>query len=360
MIRGEGEEGFRRMGLSALLGLLVVGGAALLASAQPVSDLDRDREASEDWITVPVNVFIVGGTPSPLARDPSFAAPGAWLGTPSGLARQLVALALERVNRTWAVCSLRFEQNVLAVVAAQRLALPSGRTLLQERKEFASYYRALPLLANRALPSGERVYRAINLFVVDALVDVLGLGALPSARRDARISLVAWRSLGRIPTRTIAHEFGHNLGLFHSDLSGNLMVSGGRGRALTPEQCRRARLFARDLNWSMRPQILDLTFPGRVPVGSEFAVSVVFRDPDRDVAFAILSRVEMQPSPGVLKPVARVFTPDVKGRISGTFRLTARCSQEGRVVWEVLVVDELGKNTAKTVSVECTARGEAR
>ena len=337
---------------AALLGS-PAGAVAAFAQASPPPE--------PEILTLPVNVFIVGGTPSVLARDPTFSSPTDLLGALSERAQQLVGFALERVNRIWSRCALRFERNAFGVVAAQRLVLPGGQTLLRKRKEFRSYFRILPRLANEALPSSTRVYRAINLFFVDALPEnVRGWGSFPTLT-EATVSVVVWRSLGNVPSRTIAHEFGHNLNLIHVERSedrDNLMVSGGRGRRLTPEQCREARLWAQVLNRSSRPRILSLSAPEEVPVGKEFSIAVVFRDLDRDLAFAIVGSLAVEEGPGVLRPRSRLFTPDVKGSAVGLLRLRVRCREPGLLPLQVLLLDELGEKVSGSLRVRCVEEEE--
>ena len=341
--------GTRVVGLlvgAALLGSFAGASAALAQSAPP---------PDPEIVTLPVNVFIVGDTSSVLARDPTFSSPTDLLGVPGEQARQLVARALAGVNRMWDRCAVRFEQNTLGVVAARRLVLPGGRTLLQERKEFRSYFQILPRLANEELPSGVRVYRAINLFFVDALPGVRGRGTRPTGA-EATVSVVVWRSLGVIPSRTIAHEFGHNLGLAHVERSedrDNVMVSGGRGRRLNPEQCREARLWARALNRSARPRILSLSAPERVPVGEELALRVVFRDLDRDLAFAVVESLAVEEGSGVLRSRSRLFTPDVKGSAVGLLTLRARCREPGLLRLRVLLLDELSERASASLLLRC-------
>lgn len=334
---------------AVLLGSLM---AAPIAFAQP-------NPPMPEILTLPVNAFIVGGTSSVLEQDSIFSSPAALLGTPGEMARQLVGLAFQSVNRIWDDCAVRFEPQILAVVAAQRIALPGGQTLLQRRKEFRSYLQVLPRLANEALPSGMRVYRAINLFFVDALPNVQGLGSFPTTT-EATISVVVWHSLGFIPSRTIAHEFGHNLGLVHVDEAedrDNLMVTGGRGRRLTPVQCDQARLWAHALNRSSRPQILGLTAPEQVPLGEEFSITVVFRDLDRDLAFAVLQALTAEGTHESLEPQSRLVTPDVKGKAVGVFQVQARCREPGPQILQVVLLDELGESASGSLHVLCVPNG---
>ena len=315
-------------------------------------------EGGPERLAVCLNVFIVGGTSSFLARDPQFPSEEALLGRPGSAAQSLVPLALRRVNEVWGQCALGMALNVFAVVAADRVVLPGGRTLLERRSDFrlglSVYGNALKILANEALPSSTRVYRCLNLFLLDRLPPgVLGIAELPVTRSSV-IGAVAWRLPSSIPVEVIAHELGHLLGLRHASDRGNLMFpTVSNGFDLTEAQCRRARAQAKELDKSRRPQILQVIAPGEVPVGGEIRIALLFRDPDEDLAFAALGRVEPDLGAGVLRSTSRVFTPDVKGSSTGAFTLSARCREPGPQLLQVVLVDELGEIATDSVTVRC-------
>jgi hypothetical protein len=322
---------------------------ALIGVAQPSS-------AQEPQLDVCLNIFIVGGTASFLARNPEFPTPEALLGRPGEQANLRIPPTIQRVNDVWSQCHIGFALNVVAVVAADRLILSGDRTFLERRQNFASYPNALRVLANRALPSLERVYRCLNLFIVDRLPGfILGIAELP-VRPGSVIGAVQWRLPSETPVETIAHELGHNLGLQHVGDRENLMfpiISGGFD--LTARQCRTARAQARNLQTGRPPQILDLIALEEIPVGGKGEILIIFRDRDLDLAVVGVGQARLVDGRLALLPDRRI-TPDVKGSITGVIRVPVRCGAAGRLWVSLFLIDELGRSARASLELSCRLR----
>ncbi len=338
------------MSVKIIIGCLAF---ALLFIAELPAAIVHGQEAP---LPVCLNVFVIGGTPAFIAQRPTFTTAEALLGEPSAQAQALIRLAFDGVNSVWSQCQLGFSLNLVAVVAADRIVLPStGATLLQGRRQIGVYRDALRILANEALPPQHRVYRCLNLFLVDALPPgILGIAELPFFGQGL-IGLVQWRAARPLPVLATAHELGHNLGLEHVDSRVNLMFPTlAGGMVLTPQQCRTAQSRAQALNSSLPPRILDVLFPQEMQVGKTHTGLIIFLDSSLDLALVGIGQTRWLGDELALLP-GRLLAPKKKGIASGFIPVSVRCSATGPLLIQFTLIDELGRTANATVRIECRA-----
>ena len=220
-----------------------------------------------------VHFFVLSGTKSDLEQGASFNSDDDMLGAVSPkIAKLFEYTAVPEVNGLWDQCGIEFELGDVKVVRAEKVKLKSGRFLSHlfgnykgekvalvssSAEKFKWIDDALPVLG---VPKGD-----LAAFITGYTIWILGTDEERHGYAASNSVILSWRSihfedenagyitLPRLTLSALAHEIGHNLGLYHPGEDEvvpknkfnkfNLMDGGEEGLhfELIQEQCEVAR-----------------------------------------------------------------------------------------------------------------------
>jgi len=219
-----------------------------------------------------VHFFVLSGTKSELEQGASFNSDDDMLGAVSPrIAKLFEYTAIPEVNGLWDQCGIEFELGDVKVVRAEKVKLKSGRSLSYlfgnykgERAALIRNYAegiewidgALPILG---VPKGD-----LAVFITGYSIWILEDNNEKAGYAASDSLILSWRNIHfedenagyiiipRMTLSSLAHEIGHDLGLFHPEedevipknkFSKFNLMDGEKGlhSQLIPEQCEVAR-----------------------------------------------------------------------------------------------------------------------
>ena len=219
-----------------------------------------------------VHFFVLSGTKSELEQGASFNSDDDMLGAVSPrIAKLFEYTAIPEVNGLWDQCGIEFELGDVKVVRAEKVKLKSGRSLSYlfgnykgERAALIRNYAegiewidgALPILG---VPKGD-----LAVFITGYAIWILEDNNEKAGYAASDSLILSWRNIHfedenagyiiipRMTLSSLAHEIGHDLGLFHPEedevipknkFSKFNLMDGEKGlhSQLIPEQCEVAR-----------------------------------------------------------------------------------------------------------------------
>lgn len=225
-----------------------------------------------------IHFFVLSGTESELEQGASFGSDGDMLGAVSpAVAKLFEYTAVPEINGLWDQCGIEFELGDVKVVRAEKVKLPSGRSLSyllgnyggKKAALIRSYAEgikwmdgALPILG---VPKGDLAVFIVGYGIWNLEDNSQKFGFAANNTGDSGDTLIlSWRNIHfedenagyivvpRLTLSALAHEIGHDLGLFHpgedevipkNKFSKFNLMDGEKGlrSELIPEQCEIAK-----------------------------------------------------------------------------------------------------------------------